>query len=532
MKKTILLLAAMVAMSVLPAKAWEKMYLIGSATPANGYELDKAVQMTGSEDQFVWTGNLSKGEFKFLTDKGWYNNAYGPAHNEHSTVSSDNTSYNQLVIGATYDLQFFSPTEGNNANPANPAYGDYKFGVDEAGLYTLIVNTTTMTLKVKKYPTAVYPVGGGCEVGWDPSGKVAFEETGEDSGIYQGSLELKAESDREIKFLTQKEYGPHFGPANPTDGNRDLSGYGVFDTKFYTEKDQKFYVLDGAPGKYNMTLNANTGMLYIVPQEISIKAQIEMGALEEMETVNCYVWTELVPHVEKDISDIVPTEDGWFKAKVTEVYGPINFLYHGKDWKVQTPDMKNDENGYYTDKSCTVYAEKRDDGKLTCYHNDDNTLLNQTITLEFKVAQDTTWIGENTMYLYEWQNQLNSEGVGYDKHSIPAAVVSGGIYTFADIPVVNKVKFVLQTESEGYHELTAETSTYKSQKYWISKENGKYKLIATENFDKDPTTLVEQTSVVNDNIVYDIMGRALGTSLENLPQGIYVRNGKKFVVAQ
>ncbi|MDY2943427.1 MAG: hypothetical protein SOT07_07015 [Paludibacteraceae bacterium] len=45
-------------------------------------------------------------------------------------------------------------------------------------------------------------------------------------------------------------------------------------------------------------------------------------------------------------------------------------------------------------------------------------------------------------------------------------------------------------------------------------------------------TQIEQTSVVNDNIVYDIMGRALGTSLENLPQGIYVRNGKKFVVAQ
>lgn len=46
------------------------------------------------------------------------------------------------------------------------------------------------------------------------------------------------------------------------------------------------------------------------------------------------------------------------------------------------------------------------------------------------------------------------------------------------------------------------------------------------------TTSVEQTSIVNDDIVYDIMGRALGTSLENLPQGIYVRNGKKFVVAQ
>ncbi|MGM9826141.1 MAG: hypothetical protein ACI3Z8_06860 [Paludibacteraceae bacterium] len=46
------------------------------------------------------------------------------------------------------------------------------------------------------------------------------------------------------------------------------------------------------------------------------------------------------------------------------------------------------------------------------------------------------------------------------------------------------------------------------------------------------TTLVNQTTAINDNIVYDIMGRALGTSVENLPQGIYVRNGKKFVVAQ
>ena len=43
---------------------------------------------------------------------------------------------------------------------------------------------------------------------------------------------------------------------------------------------------------------------------------------------------------------------------------------------------------------------------------------------------------------------------------------------------------------------------------------------------------IENTTLQNDNIVYDIMGRALGTSVENLPQGIYVRNGKKFVVAQ
>ena len=538
MKKSILLLAAMVALSVLPSKAWDNMYLIGTATTA-GYSLEKAVPMTGNDDQFSWEGYLSAGEFKLLTQQKDWKNMYGPANNEFSTTS-DNTSYNQLVNGTTYELQFFSPSDGEKAAPDNPQYGDYKFGVETPGIYKLSVNTSERKLVVENFLnlTAVFPVGDGCNVGWDPSGKVVFVETSEGSGIYQGTLDLAVATGENaqsaLKFLCQKSFGDHYGPSSSW---AEIKAPGVYEVKKVKggKGDEKFKI-NIPTGTYNMTLDTKANKLYIVPQEISVKAQIEMGALEEMVSVNCYVWTELVPHVKKDIPDIVPTEDGWFEATVTGVYGPINFLYHGKDWKVQTPDMKNDENGYYTDKSCTVYAEKVLVGekyRLKCLHNDDNTLLSQKITLEFKVAQDTTWIGENTMYLYEWQNQLNSEGVGYDKHSITAAnLENGGIYTFADIPVVNKVKFVLQTESEGYHELTAETSTYKSQKYWISKENGKYKLIATENFDKDPTTSVEQTSVVNDNIVYDIMGRALGTSLENLPQGIYVRNGKKFVVAQ
>ncbi|MGN0235879.1 MAG: hypothetical protein ACI4BD_06175 [Paludibacteraceae bacterium] len=532
MKKTILLLAAMVALSVLPAKAWDNMYLIGTATTA-GYSLDKAIQMTGSGDQFVWTGNLTAGELKFLTDKGWYN-MYGPAHNEFSTESSDRKiSYNQLVIGATYELQLFSPTEGITADPADPAYEDYKFGVSEseAGVYSLIVNTTNRTLVVRKYPTTIYPVGDGCAVGWDTSGKVAFVETGEDSGIYQGTLNLAAVTGGEsaLKFLCQKDWGTHFGPAASW---TEIGAAGVYNVQMVTDGDEKFKIGNIPSGTYNMTLDANTGKLYIVPQEISVKAQIEMGALEEMGSVNCHVWTELVPGEAKDITDIVPTEDGWFEAKVTGVYGPINFLYYSKDWNVKTPDMKNDNNGYYTDKCCTIYAEKQEDGKLKCNHNDDNTVLSQTITLEFKVAQDTTWVGENNMFLREWQNMLDDAGKAGDKATYKAVEIISGIYTFKDIPVVNQMKFVLQTVGEGWSPETLETSTYKSQKYWISKENGAYKLIATDNFDKDPTTLVEQTATINDNIVYDITGRALGTSVENLPQGIYVRNGKKFIVAQ
>ena len=73
---------------------------------------------------------------------------------------------------------------------------------------------------------------------------------------------------------------------------------------------------------------------------------------------------------------------------------------------------------------------------------------------------------------------------------------------------------------------------------WNNKLTGDY--IVTLNFTTGklkvesvgPGSSVEQTSVVNDNIVYDIMGRALGTSREKLPQGIYVRNGEECVVAQ
>ena len=68
MKKSILLLAAMVALSVLPSKAWNNMYLIGTATTA-GYSLEKAVPMTGSGNQFSWKGYLSAGKLNMLTQK-------------------------------------------------------------------------------------------------------------------------------------------------------------------------------------------------------------------------------------------------------------------------------------------------------------------------------------------------------------------------------------------------------------------------------------------------------------------------------
>lgn len=44
------------------------------------------------------------------------------------------------------------------------------------------------------------------------------------------------------------------------------------------------------------------------------------------------------------------------------------------------------------------------------------------------------------------------------------------------------------------------------------------------------TTDLEQTPYVNDNMIYDVMGRVYGTDRVALQQGIYIQNGEKFVV--
>lgn len=41
---------------------------------------------------------------------------------------------------------------------------------------------------------------------------------------------------------------------------------------------------------------------------------------------------------------------------------------------------------------------------------------------------------------------------------------------------------------------------------------------------------IERTEIVGDGAVYTIQGQFVGKSLDNLPRGLYIRNGKKIVV--
>ena len=49
-------------------------------------------------------------------------------------------------------------------------------------------------------------------------------------------------------------------------------------------------------------------------------------------------------------------------------------------------------------------------------------------------------------------------------------------------------------------------------------------------YDSAPTAINEVVSESDvDNRVYSIDGRVMGTSLDNLPQGIYIQGGKKIL---
>ncbi len=233
--------------------AWDALYLIGDATSA-GWNTENAISMNKiSDDEFEWTGELSAGQMKILSGKSFESQSYGPAHNEFST-SSSTESFNQLVRNCVYDAETFN-------DGSSHAYGDYKFGVETAGWYTVHINTTSM--KISTYPRYLYPVGSGCEVGWSTESEIALVETGLGTGVYCGDLVLRNNGGNELKFNCARDYSIFVGPTNDRDGEHDINGAGIYQVTFYTSNDHKFWVLDDGFGTFHFELNLTNGRLYI-----------------------------------------------------------------------------------------------------------------------------------------------------------------------------------------------------------------------------------------------------------------------------
>lgn len=392
--------------------AWDALYLIGDATSAK-WNTEDAISMNKiSEDEFEWTGSLTSGQMKILSGKDFKSQSYGPAHNQYST-SDNSESFNQLVRNCVYDAETFN-------DGSYHAYGDYKFDVETAGWYTVHINTTSM--KISTYPRYIYPIGDGCEFGWNTGSSTAFGETSFGSGIYTGSVRLipsDAENSRTFKFNCQKAWGVQYGPVT---GGTTLSDCGVYDVNFSDGSEDRKWNPSIAAGTYNMTVDVNAGKLYVVPQNITVKAQVTKEAVAALGSVKCFAWTGIGSET-KEMSLV----DGFYTTTFS-TYMPLSFLiYNGKfnngEGGVQSVDMTNDGNGYYADKCVSVISrrvggEGDDKNKMLCFHNDDCTLNTNSFTVNIYVEDagwsDVYFFTQNAGDQNEYQNVFTHATKGGD----------------------------------------------------------------------------------------------------------------------
>lgn len=113
------------------AQDYTQLYIIGGAT-ANGWDNNNAQKMTlvssNTENAiFTWTGQLSASDFKFINASG----TFWPCFNA--------TSENEIVVlGQTHNLAYHT-TE----------IDDYKFVIQNSGLYTITVDMRQLTMVVE-----------------------------------------------------------------------------------------------------------------------------------------------------------------------------------------------------------------------------------------------------------------------------------------------------------------------------------------------------------------------------------------------
>lgn len=109
------------------------------------------------------------------------------------------------------------------------------------------------------------------------------------------------------------------------------------------------------------------------------------------------------------------------------------------------------------------------------------------------------------------------------------AMLSGGV-AFAD---TEQTVYVNGQETGGFvTSLTFSgnnvTMTFEDETS-LTKDMSLVSIDLTYNDDTSGITEVETTDELRNNRIYTISGQFVGTSKENLPAGIYIVNGKKFI---
>ncbi|MEX2336619.1 MAG: SusF/SusE family outer membrane protein [Fulvivirga sp.] len=152
------------------------LYLSGDATP-NGWDASQATPLTVDPDDptiFTYSGNLSAGEFKFLTRLGETLPSYNKGSGEGTVVYRDEESQ-----------------------------PDIPFVISQAGVYSISVDLVDLTISIEALDeppfSNIYIVGDASPSGWDIDSPEAFIQNSEDpfiftyEGVFQeGSFKILA----------------------------------------------------------------------------------------------------------------------------------------------------------------------------------------------------------------------------------------------------------------------------------------------------------------------------------------------------
>lgn len=214
------------------------LYLIGSATP-NGWSADDATKMNvvqGTPGAFVWQGNLTPGEYKFITTLGQFAPSYNKGDAEHT-----------LYFRASEDDPY-----------------DVPFVVTEAGTYQVKVNLITLRIDVVATEGAAYSelwfVGGF--TGW------SFQQMTADINdpfVFRYNAELSSGGvTDEFKIATRPDFDPSVVFLRP-----ETNGQGIgsdLPVVAWSENengnDHKWKI---ASGTYKIKLDLRANTLDILP---------------------------------------------------------------------------------------------------------------------------------------------------------------------------------------------------------------------------------------------------------------------------
>jgi starch-binding outer membrane protein SusE/F len=202
--------------------AYEKLYLVGDATP-NGWDIGNATEMTQDPDnlfKFTYKGVLKAGDFKLPVNR---NTDWGQ---DMFMMDSADSSKVYLHHGGDSD--------------------DSKWKIYKENYYTLTVDLEKMTISIE--PLALYMVGSATSIDWDITSALELIQDATNWYIFTWEGPLKA---GEFKFPVNRSssWGQNMYMRDPNDATKIYLHTGG------ASDDSKWTIAEADAGNYKITVN-------------------------------------------------------------------------------------------------------------------------------------------------------------------------------------------------------------------------------------------------------------------------------------